>query len=130
MEWGESTPKVQISESPRKKTSKRIFSEKATKYDEIFQLIWRLLSKIQIKWKILSNFWGLLKIYEWTLCPRIKSVCKNNLKINLFILCTAKVFSSNHHSHTYAVPRLSSRWVATDIVPKNKYVLIKLFLEY
>ena len=64
MEWGKSTSKVQISESPRKKTSKRIFSEKATKYDEIFHFIWRLLSKIQIKWKILSNFWGLLKIYE------------------------------------------------------------------
>ena len=58
MEWGKSTPKVQISESPRKKTSKRIFSEKATKYDEIFHLIWRfvkLLRPSQNIWILISQ---------------------------------------------------------------------------
>ena len=32
------------------------FSKKATKFETIFHLIWHFLSKLQIKWKIVSNF--------------------------------------------------------------------------
>ena len=40
------------------------FSRKATKFETISHLIWRLLSKCQIKWEIVSNFYGRFRMSE------------------------------------------------------------------
>ena len=40
------------------------FSKKTTKFETISHLIWRLISKCQIKWKIISNFCGLFRMSE------------------------------------------------------------------
>ena len=40
------------------------FSKKATKFETIFHFIWRVLSKYQIKWKIILKFCGLLRMSE------------------------------------------------------------------
>ena len=37
---------------------------KTTQFDEIFQLIWGLLSKFQVNWEVLSKFCGLPKKSE------------------------------------------------------------------
>ena len=37
------------------------YSKKATKFETIFHLIGRLLSKFQIKWKIISDFVAFLE---------------------------------------------------------------------
>ena len=37
------------------------FSTKASQFETIFLLIWNLLNKLQIKWKIISNFVAFLK---------------------------------------------------------------------
>ena len=38
------------------------FSKKATKFETISHMIWRLLKKFQIKWEIISNFCGLFRM--------------------------------------------------------------------
>ena len=38
------------------------FSKKTTKFEAIFHLLWRLLTKCQIKWEIVSNFCGLFRM--------------------------------------------------------------------
>ena len=40
------------------------FSKKATKFETISHMIWRLHSKCQIKWEIVSNFCGLFRMSE------------------------------------------------------------------
>ena len=40
------------------------FSKKATNFETISHLIWRLLRKCQIKWVIVSNFCGLFRMSE------------------------------------------------------------------
>ena len=40
------------------------FSKKATKFETISHIIWRLLSTCQIKWDIVSNFCGLFRMSE------------------------------------------------------------------
>ena len=40
------------------------FSKKATKLGTISHMIWRLLSKCQIKWEMVSNFCGLFRMSE------------------------------------------------------------------
>ena len=40
------------------------FSKKATKFETISQLIWRLLSKCQIRWEIVSKFCDLFRMFE------------------------------------------------------------------
>ena len=40
------------------------FSKKATKFETISHMIWCLLSKCQIKWDIVSNFWDFLRMSE------------------------------------------------------------------
>ena len=42
-------------------TLKFRFSKKATKFETISHMIWRLLNKCQIKWEIVSNFCGLFR---------------------------------------------------------------------
>ena len=49
------------------------FSKKATKFETISHMIWRLLSKYQITWEIVSNFCGLFrmsKLYLRSTCFR------------------------------------------------------------
>ena len=41
------------------------FSKKATKFETISHVIWRLLRKCQIKWEIVSNFCGLFRMSEF-----------------------------------------------------------------
>ena len=38
------------------------FSKEATKFETISHVIWRLLSKFQIKWEVVSNFCGLFRM--------------------------------------------------------------------
>ena len=40
------------------------FSKKATKFETISHMIWRLLCKCQINWEIVSNFCGLFRMSE------------------------------------------------------------------
>ena len=40
------------------------FSKKAKNFETIFHMIWRFLSKCQIKWKTVSNFCGLFRMSE------------------------------------------------------------------
>ena len=40
------------------------FFKKATKFETNFHMIWRLLSKRQIKRKMVLNFWGLIRMSE------------------------------------------------------------------
>ena len=53
-----------IDAQPRSSLVKFRFSKKATKFETISHLIWRLLSKCQIKWEIISNFCGLFRMSE------------------------------------------------------------------
>ena len=57
------------------------FSKKATNFELIFHLIWRLLSKCELKWKIVSNFCGLYrmsKLYQYVIaicnCPKAQNL--------------------------------------------------------
>ena len=51
------------------------FAKKAARYQTISHLIWRLLSKYQIKWEIVSNFWRISSIKFFTLCREICLWC-------------------------------------------------------
>ena len=65
------TPKVQLSVAQqRSKQLKFGHSKKATKFEMIFHLIWRLRSKFQIKWKIVSNFVAFLENLNFTIQNR------------------------------------------------------------
>ena len=68
------------------------FSKKATKFETISNMIWRLHSKFQIKWEIVSNFCGLLRMsevyrqrYPWSK-ENCLSPSSNLLRVNMYYL--------------------------------------------
>ena len=53
------------------------FFKKATKFETMFHLIWRLLRKCQIKWKMVSNCCGLFRmseLYKWSFVWVVKAM--------------------------------------------------------